>query len=390
LRTELVQRYCLTPALLQPGHRIRLLFGGGAAYPAMLEAIASAREEVLLETFIWSSDENGRRFVDAVCIKAQEGVQVRCVIDGAGSFGFSGDDVERMRAAGVKLSIFHPVGPWRRHWGWQVRDHRKLLMVDHRVAFTGGMNIGNEYAPVEWGGGGWNDVHARVEGPVLRDLHRLFELTWHYAEPETWEAPPPRHRPIPRPPDPVAIHGSPTLAQALAMGRSFGRHTVQHHLLYAIAAARERIWIQAAYFIPNSAVRGALKRAARRGVDVRVMVPRNMDVPGLSHASRNTWTSLMQGGVRIFEWLPNMLHAKTLCIDAIWSTVGSYNLDARSLNYNWEVALEVVDAQVAVELQRKFERDLERCAEVNQAEWRQRGLWQKIREPFFYFFRLWL
>jgi cardiolipin synthase len=120
------------------------------------------------------------------------------------------------------------------------------------------------------------------------------------------------------------------------------------------------------------------------------MVPRNMDVPGLSQASRNTWTSLMQGGVRIFEWLPNMLHAKTLCIDAIWSTVGSYNLDARSLNYNWEVALEVVDAQVAVELQRKFERDLERCAEVNQAEWRQRGPWQKIREPFFYFFRLWL
>jgi cardiolipin synthase len=347
-----------------PGHRLRWLFGGAQAYPAMLEAIASARTEILLETYIWASDANGRRFVDAVCIKAQEGVRVRCEIDGAGSFGFSGDDVQRMRSAGVLLSVFHP------------------------VAFAGGMNLGDEYAPVAWGGRGWNDVHAQIEGPVLRELERLFELSWNYAEPENWDGDlPARGRRIP---EPVAIHGSDTRVQALAVGRFMGRRIVQHHLQHAISMAKERIWIESAYFIPNRILRGALKRAARRGVDVRVMVPRHSDIPGLAHASRHTWTSLLKAGVKIFEWLPGMLHAKTLSIDGIWCTVGSYNLDSRSLLYNWEVTLEVLDARAAGLLEEKFRDDLELCEAVDPVRFRRRGLWDKIRERLFYFFRVWL
>jgi cardiolipin synthase len=337
-----------------PGHRIELLFGGAQAYPAMLGAIASARQEVLLESFIWSSDENGRRFVDAVCIKAQEGVHVRCIIDGAGSFGFASSDAQRMRSAGVRLSIFHPVGPWRRHWGWQVRDHRKLLIVDGRVAFTGGMNLGDEYAPKEWHGRGWNDVQARVEGPAVRELQKLFEIGWRYAEPENWM--PPKRLPHATLPEAIAIHGSTTMVQVLAVGRFFGRRIIQRHLRYAIRQARERVFIEAAYFVPNRTLRAALLRA----------------------------------GVRIFEWLPGMLHAKTLCIDGVWSTVGSYNLDSRSLLYNWEVALEVLDAGVAGALEAKFTADLEQCEPVDPERWRRRGLWQKMRERFFYFFRLWL
>jgi cardiolipin synthase len=369
-----------------PGHRVQLLFGGAEAYPAMLEAIVGARQEVLLETYIWASDENGRRFVDAVCIKAQEGVRVRCIIDGAGSFGFSGADVEHMRRAGVMLSVFHPVGPWRRRWGWQVRDHRKVLVVDGRVAFTGGMNLADEYAPVEWHGRGWNDVHARLEGPAVGELRRLFEIAWYYAEPETWQKKlPPR-----APPEPVAVHGSRTLVQVLAVGRFFGRRLIQHHLRHAIGAARERVWIEAAYFVPNRTLRAALKRAARRGVDVRIMVPRHSDVPFLAYASRYTWTTLLRDGVRLFEWLPGMLHAKTLCIDGVWSAVGSYNLDARSLLYNWEVALEILDSEVAGKLEAKFKADLEKSEAVEPARWRRRGPWQKLRERIFYFFRLWL
>src|SRR4051812_42876950 len=371
-----------------PGHRMRWLFGGAEAYPAMLHAIATARSEILLETYIWASDANGRRFVDAVCIKAQEGVRVRCVIDGAGSFGFSGDDVQRMRAAGVLLSIFHPVGPWRRHWGWQVRDHRKILIVDGRVGFAGGMNLGDDYAPVAWGGRGWNDVHAQIEGPVLRDLERLFEVTWDYAEPENWDGELPA--PGRRIPEAVAIHGSTMRVQALAVGRFFGRRIVQHHLQHAIAMAKERISIEAAYFIPNRMLRGALKRAARRGVDVRVMVPEHSDIPGLAHASRYTWTSLLKAGVRMFEWTRGMLHAKTLSIDGIWCTVGSYNLDARSLIYNWEVTLEVLDATAAGELEEKFREDLQFCHPVDPGAFRRRGLWDKVRERFFYYFRVWL
>ena len=379
------ERLCLTPGRMRPGHRVRLLFGGSEAYPAMLEAIASARSEILLETYIWESDENGRRFVDAVCTKALEGVGVRCIIDGAGSLGFDGGDVARMRTAGVRLSIFHPVGPWRRRWGWQIRDHRKLLVVDGRVAFTGGMNVGDDYAPVDWGGRGWNDVQLQVEGPVLHDLHHLFEVSWHSSVPWNFEGH--AHTPSPHVPP---IEGSPTRVQALAVGRFLGRRLIQRHLQHAIAAARERIWIEAAYFIPNRAMRGALKRAARRGVDVRILVPREMDIPGLSHASRCTWASLLRAGVKIFEWLPGMLHAKTFSIDGAWCTVGSYNLDARSLLYNWEVTLAMLDTGVAARLERKFDEDLARSEQVNPALWRRRGLLQKVRERFFYFFRLWL
>ncbi len=382
------EQLSLEPQRMLPGHRVRLLFGGAEAYPAMLAAIASARSEVLIETYIWASDENGRRFVDAVCIKAQEGVAVRCIIDGAGSFGFDGHDIERLRTAGVQLSIFHPVGPWRRRWGWQVRDHRKLLIVDGRVAFTGGMNLGNDYAPVDWGGRGWNDVQVEIEGPVIHDLHGLFQVAWRYAVPWTFEGHPRRRHT--HPPETVPIHGSNTRAQALAVGRFMARRVIQRHLQYSIAAARERIWIEAAYFVPNRALRGALKRAARRGVDVRILTPREMDIPGLAHASRYTWSSLLRAGVKLFEWLPGMLHAKTIVIDGAWSMVGSYNLDSRSLLYNWEVTLEVLDPAVAGRLDGKFEEDLEQSEPVNPARWRRRGLLQKIRERFFYFFRVWL
>ena len=379
------ERLALTPHRMLPGHRLRLLFGGGEAYPAMLEAIASARDEVCFETYLWASDHNGRRFVDAVCIKAQEGVPIRCVIDGAGSFGFDGNDIARMRRAGVRLAIFHPVGPWRRRWGWQVRDHRKLLIVDGRVAFAGGMNIGNDYAPADWGGRGWNDVHAVLEGPVLRDLLRLFDLSWRTAAPWNFEPAHEAHRPAI---EALPVDGATTRVQVLAVGRFLGRRLIQHQLQYAFRAARERIWIESAYFIPNRALRGGLKRAAWRGVDVRVIVPRDSDVPGLADAGRSTWASLLRAGVQLYEWVPGMLHSKTICIDGSWSSIGSYNLDARSLHYNWEITLAVLDLEVAARLEQKFTDDLQLCEPVDPERWRRRSLLQKLRERFFYFFRV--
>jgi len=378
----------LTPERMIPGHRVVLLFGGAQAYPAMLAAIASARSEILLETYIWATDANGRRFVDAVCIKAQEGVHVRCVADGAGSFGFvTGPDVERMRSAGVRLSVFHPVGPWRRRWGWQVRDHRKLLVVDGRVGFAGGMNIGDDYAPTDWGGRGWNDVQVQIEGPTVRELQRHFDMSWRYSTPWTFES---QHEGRAIIADPPPIHGSTTRVQPLAIGRFLARRSIQRQLTHAIAAARKRIWIESAYFVPNRTLRAYLRRAARRGVDVRVITPRDSDVPFLGDASHYTWTTLLKAGVRLYEWLPGMLHSKTVCIDGAWSTVGSYNLDSRSLVYNWEVTLAVLDTAVAARLEEKFLLDLEMSEPVDPARWRRRGLLQKIRERFFYFFRLWL
>jgi cardiolipin synthase len=249
------------------------------------------------------------------------------------------------------------------------------------------MNIGDDYAPLDWGGRGWNDVHAQIEGPVIRDLHRLFGVAWRSSEPWSFEGAPEPHVMLQ---DPMPIHGSTTRAQALAVGRFFGRKLIQRHLHHAIGTARERIWIASAYFIPTRAMRGALKRAARRGVDVRILTPRNMDIPGLADASRYTWASLLKAGVKLFEWLPGMLHAKTISVDGVWSTVGSYNLDSRSLLYNWEVTLEVLDARVSGALEAKFRDDLQQSERVDPGRWRQRGWWQKLRERFFYVFRGWL
>lgn len=385
------EQFRLALERMRPGHQVTLLLDGAAAYPAMLEAIVQATISIELETYLWASDENGRRFRDVLCIKAQEGVRVRAVIDGAGSWGFSGDDIRRLAAAGVQLSIFHPVRPWRRRWGWQIRDHRKLLVIDGKSAFTGGLNLGNDYAPLEWGGRGWRDVHARIEGPVVAELRRLFEMTWRYAAPETWEPPP--ELPLPRHAHHVeqaAISTSSTRVQALAIGRWLGRRVIQRHLQQAIGAARKTVWIEAAYFIPTRALRRALRNAARRGVDVRVMVPRHLDVPGLGDASRYTWTVLLKDGVRILEWLPSMLHAKTIAIDSEWCSLGSYNLDQRSLRYNWELAVSIEDPAIAVQLEQRFESALANCAEVSASEWRKRGLFHRVRERFFYFFRLWL
>jgi len=171
-----------------------VLVDGAETYPAMLAAILGARREVLLETYIFESDSAGRRFLHALCERALSGVTVRLIVDGAGSWNMSYADRDALLDAGVHLATFHPVGPWRRRWGWSIRDHRKLLVVDEEFAFTGGLNIGDEYAPREWNGKGWHDIHVRVQGPVVADLRRFFFDSWRYSSPE---GVPPRH---PRPP----------------------------------------------------------------------------------------------------------------------------------------------------------------------------------------------
>jgi cardiolipin synthase len=392
-------RYCLTAHKLKPGNRLSVLVDGAEAYPAMLAAILGARHEVLLETYIFESDSAGRRFHHALCERALSGVSVRLIVDGAGSWGLSGGDRDALLDAGAHVATFHPVRPWRRRWGWSVRDHRKLLVVDEELAFTGGLNIADEYAPREWGGKGWHDVHVRVQGPAVADLRRLFFDSWRYASPDgvprrTTHPRPARAQQTPREElVPAAAHAASAeegRVQALSVGRFRDRRAIEKHLLRAVSLSQMRVFVYSAYFIPNRRWRKTLRRAAMRGVDVRVMVPHHSDVPGIVHASRYTYAALLRGRVRIFEYLPTMLHAKAIVVDGAWCTIGSYNLDQRSLQYNWEVALSIVDDDAAFTLEERFARDLVLCREIDPAEWRRRPLWQRIQERIFYYFRLWL
>ena len=388
------ERYCLTPHRMKPGHRLSVLVDGAEAYPAMLAAILGARREVLLETYIFESDATGKRFHHALCDRALAGVSVRLVVDGAGSWNLSGADREALLDAGVHLATFHPVRPWRRRWGWSVRDHRKLLVVDEDVAFTGGLNVGDEYAPREWGGKGWHDVHVRVHGPVVADLRRSFFDAWRYASPDGVPRRLTHPRPLPakHPPEaivPAAPEGT-GRAMSLAIGRFRDRRVIERHLQHAVSLSQTRVFIHSAYFIPNRRWRKTLRRAAMRGVDVRVMVPHHSDVPGIVYASRHTYASLLRGRVRIFEYLPTMLHAKSIVVDGAWCSIGSYNLDQRSLQYNWELVLSIVDDDAAFTLEERFARDLVLCREVDPEQWRRRPFWERLQERIFYYFRLWL
>jgi cardiolipin synthase len=263
-----------------------------------------------------------------------------------------------------------------------VRDHRKVLVVDGQTAFAGGLNIGDEYAPKEWGGANWHDVHLRIQGPAVRDIQKNFALSFRYASEEAQE-PPVVRRNTPA----LAGHGR---VQVLASDSRRGRSRIRRNYYFAMKRARKRILIQSAYFIPDRALRRVLRNATQRGVEVRVMVPRHSDVRAVFYAGRATYARLLRDGVRIYEWTPTILHAKVISIDGIWTAIGSYNLDRRSLHYNWELSLVVVDAATAATVERNFDADLARCEEVDAAKWAKRGIAERLLERVFYTFRKYL
>jgi cardiolipin synthase len=377
--------YALYRDKLRPGNRVTPLRSGKETFPAMLAAIREAQSHVHLEMYILRDDHIGQEFKRALLDRARAGVQVRLIVDALGSFGLPSAYLEELRDVGVETIEYHPIAPWRARWGVNKRDHQKILVVDDRVAFTGGINIGDEYQPVEDQGGGWFDMHVRVEGPVVFDLARLFRATWIknggalFPEPAMSRA------------DSVS-DGHTAFAQVISNTRLKARFHMRRSYVFAIRRARERISIMNAYFIPDRGLRRAFARAVQRGVEVRVIVPSSaMDVVAVYYAARHVYSNLMRDGVRIFEWRERMMHAKCGVIDRVWSTIGSYNLDRRSLLHNLEVSLVVVDRAVGAGMEARFEEDLATCCrEVQPAEWERRSVWSKCLEWLCFQIRYWL
>lgn len=377
-------RYLTRPERMHPWNRVQPLVGGLLAFPAMLDAIRAAKHHVHFEIYMLRDDRIGLEFRDALLERAQAGVQVRLIYDGLGSFGLGEKFLAPLRAAGAQILEYAPLAPWRRKSGFNRRDHQKIVVVDDAVAFAGGLNIGLEYVPLEAGGGGWYDVHARIEGPAVHDLAVLFRKTWLKAGGAPFPAP--RKPPPALPHEGISASGVQVISNVVVRSRSHMRHAY----LRAVRRAERTISLMNAYFIPDRGLRRAFGRAVKRGVDVRVIVPSTSDVQAVRYASRHLYTRLMRAGVRIFEWPGAMMHAKCGVIDEVWSTIGSYNLDRRSFLHNLEVALVVIDARVGEELEREFETQLARCKEVRAEEWERRGWWQKTKEWLFYGLRYWL
>jgi cardiolipin synthase len=379
-----LRRYSRHPAGWRAGNEVTLLRDGAEAYPAMLAAIAGARRRIELETYILADDHAGQRFAAALEARARAGIEVRLLYDAWGALGLSGRFVAGLAAAGVVVVVYNPLAPWhRRHrrFAMSERDHRKVMIVDDELAFTGGLNIGDDYAPVADGGAGWRDLHCAVRGPIVDDLGRGFRRTWLRAGGPPYPA---------SPPTPADATPGTTLARTIDTTRRRRRPAIRRAYGHVLEVAQRRVLIQNAYFLPDRSLRRAMIRAVARGVEIQVIVPGRCDVRVVEWASLSVYRDLARRGVKILRWRGPMMHAKTAVVDDAWATIGSYNLDALSLNHNLELALEFLDPAVAAELTAEFLRTAAECDPFAEEDWLALPWWRRLFAWIAYRLRRWL
>lgn len=382
----------LSNAPLYKDSSATLLIDGPATYGRMLDAIAGASDYVHLETYIFADDEVGHRFRDVLLKKSREGVEVRVIYDSIGSMASSNGFFDEMEKAGIELIEFHSINPITggNPLKANVRDHRKLLVVDGRVAFTGGVNLSNTYSSSSSGrrrnpdrlADGWRDTHVAIHGPAVQGFARVFAHNWREQGGETDVL-------VPVPED-IDRSGTDVIAVLEAEGGDDVESPIFHAYQQAMRAARHRIWITQAYFAPDKNFMQHLRDAARRGVDVRLIVPGITDSALVANASRSRYGKLLKDGVRICERTSAVLHAKTAVIDGLWSTVGSSNLDYRSFLHNDEVNAIIVGTDFAEQMEQQFVEDLKDCEPVSYEAWRKRPFTDRIKEIFSWTLEYWL
>jgi cardiolipin synthase len=347
-----------------------LFVEGDELYDAMLVDLAATRRAIRLESYIFADDEVGARFVEALCRSASAGVECTLRLDAAGSMGgLHARSLALLRDAGVLLE-------WSRAWSWRspgifhLRNHRKLLVVDDEVAYLGGFNIHRDSSRRAVGDVRWRDTHVRITGDVVQDAAAAFDLPW---GPEgAWK----RARRSP--------------AFLLPNRTAKCRHRLRCAYLEGLGAARRRAWLTTPYFVPDRRSRRLLTLLAKRGVDVRLLLPGHSDVPLAQWAGHALYAPMLAAGVRIFEYGGRVLHAKTALADDGWATVGTANFDYRSFFVNDEVNLVTDDAAFVGELAAQFERDLADSVEISEAAWRRRRLTAPVAEAIGWWARRWL
>jgi cardiolipin synthase A/B len=354
------------------GNRISLLKDGPATYAAMFVAIAAARDHIHMETYIIEDDEVGRKFADAFIAKRAQGVRVALIYDGVGSLGTPAAFFKRLTDAGVDVAAFNTVNP-------NHRDHRKILIVDGKTAFVGGVNISGVYSkggssrssPDTAAAMRWRDTHLRVEGPVVAEFQKLFLATWEKQRGEPLSA-----RDLYPPP---ASPGR-EVVRVVASSPDEPYSLVYATLLSAIASAETDVYLTNAYFVPDPQLMAALMDAARRGVNVKLVLPAKTDSWLVFHAGRAHFEDLLEAGVKIYARRDAMLHAKTAVVDGVWSTIGSSNLDWRSFLHNEEVVAIVVGQEFGAQMQSMFEDDTDASELITAQSWRGRPFTDHVLE----------
>jgi cardiolipin synthase len=360
----------LGPAIL-PGNRIEDLQNGDAIFPAMLGAIGAASETITFETYIYWSGRIGREMADSLSAAARRGVAVHVLIDWVGGLKAEDALIDQMRDAGVDVELYRPLR-WFDLDRLNNRTHRKLLVVDGRVGFTGGVGIADEWTGDAQDPDHWRDIHFRVEGPVVAQMQAAFLDNWIKTTGEILNGP--AYFPPLEPAGPADAH----VFVASPAGGSASMHLMY---LMAVSAATRSIDLQAAYFVPDDLILSALEAARARGVRVRVIVPgEHIDTDLVRHASKALWGRLLDDGIEIYEYRPTMLHNKLLIVDGGMVSVGSTNFDVRSFELNDEASLNVYDTTFAARMTRVFEADLRQSRRYTRAMWERRPWTDRAKE----------
>lgn len=378
LQRHLAFEQAISNVPLTTGNKVILLKNSGQTYPAMLAAIRGAKNNINMEMYIFSDGPIGKLFADALIDRQRHGVQVNVSYDSLGSFGTSAGFFDRMRKAGIAVLQYRPVNPFAAplHWEFGHRDHRKMLVVDGRVAFTGGINISEVYAsgllrkisrtPEQY----WRDTDIEVRGPAVAEFQKIFIQQWNYQRGPLLQVrdyfPPP------------AKEGNQIVRVIGSVPESFS--VIYATLISAIVNAESNVYITDAYFAPDHQMLHALEHAAQRGVDVRILVPKSTDEPLIVSAARSHYSDLLEAGVKVYEWQGEMLHAKTATIDGVWSTVGTSNLDWWSIARDNELNAIVISHSFAAAMEQMYLNDLSGAHQIELKDWRHRGPIERVEE----------
>ena len=361
---------------------IQLLWKGRDSFQIIFDAVDRAEKLICLQFYIFKNDETGKALSELLKQKSHEGVKVYVLYDHFGSFGTPRSFWKEMSLAGIQIRASHPFR-WTAPFYYVHRDHRKLIVIDSRKAFTGGLNIANEYSGFHFRkrSRGWRDTGVLLEGPIVDELFDTFKKSW-----TTWGGEKilfqGTHEEIR---SNLPEEGIPALPIFVYSGK--GRRRMRNLLRYSIDHAQTSILLTTAYFIPSRRLIERLERSVRRGVKVRLLVPGKSDVPAASYAGRAFFSRLLKADIEIYTYLGEMLHAKTYLFDQCWSIIGSTNLDYQSLRYNDEGNIGILDLSFASQMTEVFEEDLKNSAKIDEEAWRQRPFLEKIKEHFFTLFR---
>ncbi|WP_232252193.1 cardiolipin synthase [Pseudomonas frederiksbergensis] len=377
---------------LTEGNKVDLLQDGPSTYQSMIKAIEAARDHINMETYILEDDEVGQRFAAALIAQQNKGVQVNLIRDSVGTLRTPAAFFTRLTEAGIKVLEYNPINPLTAKAGWDVnqRDHRKLLIVDGRIAFLGGINISSVYSGGSLSASSktrpngdlpWRDTDLRVEGPVVAELQKLFIATWTAQKGEPLAA---------RDYFPPLERKGTEVIRAIGSSPDEPFSQIYATLISALRSAQTEIWLTNAYFVPDPQLLATLKEAAARGVDVKLVLPGSTDSWLVFHAGRANYTELLEANIKLYERRDALLHVKTAVIDGVWSTVGSTNLDWRSFLHNDEVNVVVLGTEFGKKMQTAFMADLAKSNEITLEKWQRRSFAVRAKEQMGRLWEYWL